>query len=104
MPADTEVKTSGSRESLRDLEVVGLEVKRFPSSLKDEGVNEQDVLLFMGERLGKAPVAVISRTGAKHRQGSPTPVCGGLAVREGTWFLYVHGHSRTHTRRGSRAL
>jgi hypothetical protein len=90
MPADTEVKTSGSRESLRDLEVVGLEVERLPSSLKDEGVNEQDILSFIRERLEKAPVNVISRTGAEHRRGSPRlSLEVSLFEREPGSFMYT---------------
>jgi hypothetical protein len=90
MPADTEVKTSGSRESLRDLDPVGLEVKQLPSSLKDEGVDQQDVFLFIRERLEKAPLHVISRTGALHRLGSPTLSLEiSLFEREPGSFMYT---------------
>ena len=66
------VKTSGSRDSLRDLGRVGLEIEPLASVMEDEGLSRQELFSLTRERLGRAPVQVLSRTGALHLTGAPT--------------------------------
>ena len=72
MSANTDVKTSGSRDSLRHLDRVGLEVEPLPRALQEEGLTRPQLFRFMQERVERAPVQVVSRTGALHLTGAPT--------------------------------
>lgn len=70
--AHADVRTSGSRDTLRRLERVGLEVEPLPRALQKESLTRPHVLSFVQERLERAPVEVVSRTGALHLTGAPT--------------------------------
>jgi hypothetical protein len=72
MSANTDVKTFGSRDSLRHLERVGLEVEPPPHALQEEGLNRQELFSFVRGLLERAPVQILSRTGALHLKGAPT--------------------------------
>jgi hypothetical protein len=51
---------------------VGLEVEPLPRALQEEGLTRPQVVRFVQERLERAPVDVVSRTGALHLTGAPT--------------------------------
>ena len=70
--ANTEAKTSGSPESLRGLDRVGLDIEQLPPEFKDTEIKQQDLFGFVKSSLRNAPVQVISRTGALHLLGAPT--------------------------------
>ena len=72
MSAKTDVRTSGSRDSLRYLDRVGLEVEPLPHALQEEGLTREHLFSFVRERLERAPVQVLSRTSALHLKGAPT--------------------------------
>jgi hypothetical protein len=72
MKANTNVRTSGSRDSLRHLDRVGLEVEPLPHTLQEGGLTREDLFGVVRARLERAPVQVLSRTGALHLSGAPT--------------------------------
>jgi hypothetical protein len=90
MSGDAEVKTSGSPKSLSHLDTVGLEVERLPGPLAEEGVNPQELFGLLKGRLSKAPVQIVSRTGALHLKGAPTLFLNvSLLEREPESYAYV---------------
>ena len=72
MSVHTEVETSGCSDSLRHLERVGLEVESLPRAFQEGGLTRQTLFNFVRERVERAPVHVLSRTGALHLRGAPT--------------------------------
>jgi hypothetical protein len=72
MAAHADVRTSGSRDSLRQLNRVGLEIAALPRTLQEEGLTRPQLFRFVRERLERAPVEVVSRTDALHLTGAPT--------------------------------
>jgi hypothetical protein len=72
MSANTDVKTSGSRDSMRHLNRVGLEVEPLAHALQGEGFTREGLFSVVRERLEQSPVQVVSRTAALHLRGAPT--------------------------------
>jgi hypothetical protein len=72
MSADKHVRISGSRDSLRHLEKVGLEFEALPHALQQKGLTRQELFGALQERLQRASVQVVTRTGALHLRGAPT--------------------------------
>ena len=90
MSTDTDVKTSGSQESLSHLDRVGLEIERLPNPLTEEGVTGQELFQLLKERLSDAPVQVVSRIGALHLRGAPTLFLNvSLHERDAESYVYV---------------
>jgi hypothetical protein len=89
MGAHTDVETSGCSDSLHNLERVGLEVEALPHALQDEGLTRQELFSFVRERLERAPMQVLSRTGALNLKGAPTLFLAvSLSERQPRSFLY----------------
>jgi hypothetical protein len=72
MNVKVEVRTSGSRDSLRDLGRVGLEIEPLPRPFLKEGLSREEVFTLVQARLHRVPVQVLSRTDALHMKGAPT--------------------------------
>jgi hypothetical protein len=90
MSAHADVRTSGSRDSLRHLDRVGLEVEPLPRALQEEGLTRPQLFGFVQERLERAPVEVVSRTGALHLTGAPTLFLQvSLSEHESGSYLYT---------------
>ena len=62
MSANTDVKTSGNRDSMRHLNRVGLEVEPLAHALQGEGFTREGLFTVVRERLEQSPVQVLSRT------------------------------------------
>jgi hypothetical protein len=90
MSGHTSVRTSGCSDSLYHLERVGLEVEASPH--QEEGLTRQQLFSFVRERLERAPVQVLSRTGALHLRGAPTLFLEvSLSERQPGSYLYIVG-------------
>jgi len=89
MTPQTNVRTSGSLDSLRHLERVGLEVERLPHALQEGGLTQQDLSGVVREHLGRAPGQILTRTGALHLKGAPTLTLS-LSVSEEKPGVFVY--------------